>query len=60
MYESLSQFVHRPLADEYYTSICIRCFGTAGSGREGPELEQVELNHVCNKEVLRARAQMAA
>ena len=60
MYESLSQFMHRPNADDCYTSICVRCFGTAGSGQEGPELERAEQTHVCNKEVLRARARMAA
>ena len=60
MYESPSQFLHRPIADECYISICVRCFGTAGSGQEGPDLEKAEKNHVCRKEVLRARAQMAA
>jgi hypothetical protein len=60
MYESLSQFLHRPIADECYVSICVRCFCTAGSGLEGPKLEQAEKDHVCRKEVLRARAQMAA
>jgi hypothetical protein len=60
VYESLSQFMHRPITEDCYTSICVRCFGTAGSGHEGPELEQVEQNHVCRKEVLRARAEMAA
>jgi hypothetical protein len=56
MYESLSQFLHRPNAHASYTSICVRCFGTAGSGLEGPELESAEQCHVCNKEVLRAHA----
>lgn len=60
MYETLSQFVHRPIEDECYASICIRCFGTAASGREGPELEQAEKEHVCRKEVLRARAERVA
>jgi hypothetical protein len=59
MYETLSQFLHRPNADECYTSICIRCFGTAGSGQEGPELERAEKEHVCRKEALKARATMA-
>jgi hypothetical protein len=56
MFEALSQFLHRPNNDESYTSICALCFGTAGSGQEGPELECDEKRHVCNKEVLRARA----
>jgi hypothetical protein len=56
MYESLSQFLHRPIADECFTSICVRCFGTAGSGLEGPDMVKAEERHVCNKEVLRAMA----
>ncbi len=56
MYETLSQFLHRPNHDESYTSICALCFRTAGYGQEGPELESAEKTHVCNKEVLRARA----
>jgi hypothetical protein len=59
MDETLTQFLHRPNADERYTSICVRCFGTAGSGKEGPELERAEKDHVCRKEVLKARAMMA-
>jgi hypothetical protein len=56
MFETLSQFLHRPNADKCYTSICVRCFGTAGSGNEGAELERAEKSHVCNKEALRAWA----
>lgn len=56
MYETLNQFLHRPNANDCYTSICIRCFATAGSGLEGPELEKMEKRHVCKKEVLRAMA----
>jgi hypothetical protein len=59
MLESLSQFVHRPNRDESYTSICMRCFGTAGAGKEGPELEAAEARHVCNRQILRERAGMA-
>jgi hypothetical protein len=58
MLETLSQFVHRPNRDEVYTSICMRCFGTAGSGKEGPELEAAEARHVCNKQALREREEM--
>jgi hypothetical protein len=60
MYETQSQFLHRPIADDCYISICVRCSCTAGSGLEGPELEEAEKNHVCRKEALRARAEMAA
>ena len=56
MYDSLNQFVHRPNYDQSYTSICARCFATAGSGTEGSELERAEKQHVCNQEVLRLRA----
>jgi hypothetical protein len=56
MYETQAQFLHRPNTNESYTSVCARCFGTAGWGQEGPELESAEKSHVCNKEVLRARA----
>ena len=60
MYESPSQFLHRPIAKDCYISICVRCSGTAGSGKEGQELEEAEKRHVCRKEALRARAAMAA
>jgi hypothetical protein len=59
MYEILNQFVHRPNYDQSYTSICARCFATAGSGKEGTELEEAEKDHVCNQEVLRMRAKIS-
>jgi hypothetical protein len=59
MYETLSQFVHRPNVEGSFTSICARCFGTAGSGKVEAELEKAEKQHVCKKEVLRLRAKMS-
>ncbi|MDP9051066.1 MAG: hypothetical protein M3O31_10180 [Acidobacteriota bacterium] len=59
MFEPQAEFLHRPNLDDSYTSICVRCFGTAGSGREGKELESQEKSHVCRKQALRARAAMS-
>jgi hypothetical protein len=59
MYDTVCQFLHRPNADESYTSICALCFRTAGSGQEGPDLESAEKSHVCNKETLRAHAEIS-
>jgi hypothetical protein len=48
MYDTLSNFMHCPNPDDSYTSICSRCFATAGSGKAS-ELELAERAHVCRQ-----------
>lgn len=58
MHDLSSSFVHRPNWDESLTSICMRCFGTAGLGKDAAALEKAEKRHVCHPAALRRREEM--
>jgi hypothetical protein len=52
MLELQTKFMHRPKQNDEFASICTRCFTTVGSGRNETELDAIEKNHVCDRNVL--------
>lgn len=47
-----ARFAHRPTGTGRYESICLRCFRTICGASLEPELEAVEVRHVCSEEDL--------
>ena len=52
MLNAQNKFMHRPIQNDEFASICTRCFATVGWGRGEEDLAQFETKHVCDKNVL--------
>jgi len=48
-FQSLSQFVHRPVENGLFDSICMRCLKVAGRGKKQLEFSSDEGGHQCRQ-----------